>query len=134
MLFGWAKPIPVSFMSLRHPKRDMMWVGLAGPAVNIVLAIILSYFLKLEIPLNIHNVLEMAFFLNLGLAVFNMIPIPPLDGSRFVMGVLPNRIAYEYSKLEPYGLFIVVLLLNFGMLRFMYPVIEYLASLLGVLP
>jgi len=131
--FGWAKPVPVNPMNLEHPKRDMMWVGLAGPAINIALAVILSQFLKLDLSFEVKSVIQLAILINLFLAVFNMVPIPPLDGSRLVIGLLPNRYAYLYSRLEPYGIILVFLLFVVGKFQiFLLPVIDYLASLLGV--
>jgi len=131
--FGWAKPIPVNPMNFTHPKRDMMWVGLAGPAVNIVLAVILSQFLKLDLSGDIQSIIQLAILINLFLAVFNMVPIPPLDGSRLVIGLLPNRYAYLYSRLEPVGIILVFLLFVVGKFQILLlPVIDYLASFLGV--
>ena len=133
VILGWAKPVPVNFARLRNPKRDMVWVGLSGPMTNILLALILSIILKSNFfPLGIF-IFSMGILINLVLAIFNLIPIPPLDGSRFVMGLLPARYAYFYAKLERYGIVIVFLLLYFGALRrFIWPVVTQLASYLGV--
>jgi len=133
VILGWAKPVPVNFARLRNPKRDMMLVGLSGPMTNIFLAIILSIILKSNIfPVAI-SVLQMGILVNLVLAIFNLIPIPPLDGSRFVMGLLPARYAYFYAKLERYGIVIVFLLLYFGVLsRLVWPIVVQLARYLGV--
>ncbi len=133
ILFGWAKPVPVNFAGLRHPHRDMALVALAGPAVNVVLA-------WLYIQLLHWSVLSGSFYIlgwggilfNLTLAVFNMMPIPPLDGSRVVMGLLPRPLARQYAKLEPFGFLIVVVLLQLGMLQFLYPLISALGALLGI--
>ena len=132
MLFGWAKPIPVNFRALRHPKQDMMCVGMAGPLVNVLLAFFLSRFWNLELSAAWRTLLEISIYLNLGLAVFNMIPIPPLDGSRLVMGLLPRELAIPYMKLERFGLLIVVVCLQLGLLRFVYPIVDILANALGV--
>ena len=113
-LFGWAKPIPVNFSRLRNPRRDMMLVGLAGPAVNVVMAVAISQLARVPVPLEVYKFVEAAVFINLLLATFNMIPIPPLDGSRLVMGLLPRQLAVPYSRLEPYGIFIVILLVSGG--------------------
>lgn len=131
---GWAKPVPINPMNLSSPKRDMMWVGLAGPAVNIALAVVLSIFLKLNLVGGlVRSTIELAVYMNLFLAIFNLIPIPPLDGSRFVVGLLPNKYAYLYSRLEPYGIFIVMLLFVGGKFqRFLIPVVDLIASYLGV--
>lgn len=136
IIFGWAKPVPVNFFNLHNPKRDMIWVGLAGPFSNLIFAIILSMFLKLNIlaghPL-ILLLLGMGVLINLILAIFNMIPIPPLDGSRLVMGVLPRKYAAYYSYLEPFGIIILVALLYLGIVgRVIWPLVIYLSGLLGV--
>jgi Zn-dependent protease len=132
-IFGWAKPVPVNFSRLRDPKRDMMIVGMAGPLVNIVLAVFLSLFLKLDISDRAYELMAVGIFVNLLLAIFNLIPVPPLDGSRLVMGLLPGRYAFYYSQLERYGIVIVVLLLMAGMFeRIIFPLIILSARFLGV--
>lgn len=132
-VFGWAKPVPVSFARLKNPKRDMIWVGLAGPAVNIIIAVILSQALKMDIPKSTVPLIEIAVFINLLLAVFNLIPIPPLDGSRILMGLLPGKYAVAVSKLERYGILIVFGLLYLGAFRIViYPIIDYFGKILGV--
>ena len=133
VIFGWAKPVPVNFLALRHPKRDMMLVALAGPLVNIMLAVLLSFLLKGNVSSSDHQVLQMAVEINLVLALFNMIPIPPLDGSRVVMGLLPSKSAYAYAQLERYGVVIVFVLLYFGLLnRVVWPLVEFFKHLLGI--
>jgi len=117
ILFGWAKPIPVNFRGLHNPKQDMMWVGLAGPLANIILAIIISIIIKMKIALMPLLVLEYFMTLNLVLAIFNLIPIPPLDGSRVVMGLLPSKAAYQYMKLEQFGFIIIVIMLYLGLFQ-----------------
>lgn len=130
---GWAKPVPVNFMGLRNPKRDMIFVGLAGPAVNIAIALMASFLMHVVALESFKALLVLVIFINILLAVFNMLPIPPLDGSRLVMGLLPNRYAYPYSRLEPYGIIIVIVLLNFGLFhRFIIPIVDFLVTLLGV--
>ena len=132
-LFGWAKPVPVNFLRLRRPKTDMIWVGMAGPFVNVVMAI--SFSLLIHIPMfeKYGDVTALAVFVNLLLAVFNMIPIPPLDGSRLVMGLLPAALGRIYGQLERYGILIVVVLLYLGVFEWaVFPVVQFLGGLLGV--
>lgn len=131
--FGWARPVPVNFQALRNPKRDIIWVGLAGPLANIILAIIGSVLLRSGV-VNPSSLLEMLFMniivINLILAIFNLIPIPPLDGSRILMGILPTSISYRYSRLEPIGFFIVIFLIYIGFLSgVIWPIVRNLLRL-----
>ncbi|HEY5210612.1 MAG TPA: site-2 protease family protein [Stellaceae bacterium] len=113
-LFGYAKPVPVNFSRLNHPRMDMVWVALAGPGINILMAIgaaLLFYVIpfvptvaKLWAALNLRN----AVMFNVVLAVFNMIPLPPLDGGRVAVGLLPNFLARPLARLERYGIVIVI--------------------------
>jgi Zn-dependent protease len=113
-LFGYAKPVPVNFRSLRHPRIDMVWVALAGPATNIALALaaaaafhILDY-----VPANtaqwVADNLKNALLINVVLAVFNMLPIPPLDGGRVAVGLLPRVLGAPLARLEPFGMLILI--------------------------
>ncbi|CAB3853939.1 site-2 protease family protein [Achromobacter anxifer] len=116
MLFGWAKPVPVDFGRLRRPKQDMLWVALAGPAANLLMAILWAFSLRLFLESGLQESFwfEMAVAgvnVNLVLMALNLLPIPPLDGGRILFSLLPNRLAWQYSKIEPYGLVIVVILL-----------------------
>lgn len=135
VVFGWAKPVPVNFHSLGNPKKDMIWVGLAGPAANILFAILLSFILKffaLTGNLLLIKVLTTAIIINLVLAIFNILPIPPLDGSRVVMGMLPRELSIRYAKLEPYGFIIIFGLLYLGLIgSVIWPLVMYFARLLG---
>lgn len=116
-LFGWAKPVPVAFHRLRDPKRDMIWVALAGPAINIVLALAAGLLLQVVGELRANGVtlwmwenLKNAILANVVLACFNMLPIPPLDGGRVVTGLLPGRLAWRFAGLERYGLLVILAL------------------------
>lgn len=136
VVFGWAKPVPVNFYSLGNPKKDMIWVGLAGPAANILLAILLSFILKFsvirEYPLFL-AILNSVIIINLVLAIFNILPIPPLDGSRVAMGILPRELSVQYAKLEPYGFVIIFGMLYLGIVgSIIWPIVAYLARVLGV--
>jgi Zn-dependent protease len=113
-LFGYAKPVPVNFRALRHPRLDMVWVALAGPATNIALALFAAagFHLLGYAPAGavqwIADNLKNALVINVVLAVFNMLPIPPLDGGRVAVGLLPNVLAVPLSRLEPYGMLILI--------------------------
>jgi Zn-dependent protease len=132
MLFGWAKPVPVNFRNLRPLRLGMALVAIAGPLTNIALAFIFSRAYIWPPLSNVSNICAWGVMLNLTLAVFNMMPIPPLDGSRVVTSILPTKLAFYYSRLEPFGIIIVILLLNFGMLGFLSPMIEQVGNWIGV--
>jgi Zn-dependent protease len=122
-LFGWAKPVPVAFGNLRRPKRDMIWVAAAGPGANLAMAIGWALFLNLQAMLGVAETffIEMAkagIFVNIGLMALNLLPVPPLDGGRIAVGLLPDRLAYLLARLEPYGMFIVIFLLATNTLTF----------------
>ena len=116
-LFGFAKPVPVDFSKLRKPKRDMVLVAIAGPASNILLAILsalligLGNILPTSAGLWLVNNLENSIIINLLLAIFNLIPLPPLDGGRIAVGLLPRSVGWRLAKLEKFGLFILLGLL-----------------------
>ena len=113
-LFGYAKPVPVNFRALRNPRIDMVWVALAGPATNIVLALgaAAAFHLITYAPADaaqwIADNLKNALVINVVLAIFNMLPIPPLDGGRVAVGLLPDVLAVPLSRLEPYGMLILI--------------------------
>ena len=122
-MFGWAKPVPVDWGSLRKPKRDMIWVAAAGPGVNLVMAVIWALIYR---TLSAAGVQEPYFYLvaqagisvNLVFMALNLLPIPPLDGGRIVSGLLPTRMSIAYSRIEPYGLIILLVLMFTGALSF----------------
>ena len=113
-VFGWAKPVPVKFYRLKNPLRDMIIVAIAGPVTNVVLAFVAASILStmhnfalLDNPWLVRTLANF-FFINIILAVFNMIPIPPLDGGRVAVGLLPKYFSYQLARLERYGLFIII--------------------------
>jgi Zn-dependent protease len=122
LLFGWAKPVPVDWSRLNRPKRDMLWVALAGPASNLLMAILWA----VELRLLTGGGAGMSSFwvqmaiagvqINLVLMALNLFPLPPLDGGRIVFSLLPGPLAYKYSRLEPYGLVILLVLMMTGVL------------------
>ncbi len=118
-LFGYAKPVPINYGALRHPKRDMAWVALAGPAANFVMAFCWIVF---SLLLAVGGVKE-DFFMqmaragvlsNLVMFAFNLLPLPPLDGGRILFSILPNKLAYKFGRIEPYGFYILLGLLMFN--------------------
>ena len=116
-LFGYAKPVPVNFARLRQPRRDMIWVAAAGPGINIAMAYLAALLMYATVlvpdiaaPWLFQN-LKNALVLNVVLAVFNMLPLPPLDGSRVALGLLPSGVAVRYARLERYGMAIIIGLL-----------------------
>ena len=151
-LFGYAKPVPVDFSRLRHPKRDMVWVALAGPAVNLLQAFAWAVLIYLLSGMGSEErfFIELAqagVLVNLVMFAFNLFPLPPLDGGRIVVGLLPMRLAIGFSHIERYGFFIVMGLVLMGVINtlWMRPimmattkgiqwVLQPLASLLQLAP
>lgn len=143
--FGWAKPVPVNFANLDNPRRDMIWVALAGPVSNFALAIACGLLLRLVmlggggtgvVAAFVEPVALMAAFglyINIILGLLNLIPVPPLDGGRVLTGLLPPRQAESFARVEPFGMIIVLLLLFFTDFwkLLVHPVVELLAGLLA---
>ena len=133
-VFGAAKPVPVNYWSLKNPKRDMVWIGLAGPFANFILAFIIAGILRF-IPTQ--GVSAYLFFnlltINVVLAVFNLIPIPPLDGSKILTGLLPADLSEQYVKLERYGFIILFVFIWLGLFdRFLWPLVGLVIRMMGV--
>lgn len=121
-VFGYAKPVPVEFGNLRNPKKQMAWVALAGPAANFVMALGWMLLAMLLVAAGISEpflsrMAEAGILANILMFAFNLAPIPPLDGGRIVTGMLPNRLAYQFARIEPYGFYIVLALIYFKILN-----------------
>jgi len=122
ILFGWAKPVPVDFSRLRNPKRNMLWVAAAGPGSNLIMAIIwaLAYNFASMVPADFTMPLKLmaqaGILINVVLMVLNLLPLPPLDGGRIAVSLLPNHLAARYARIEPYGFIILLALLFTGIL------------------
>ena len=138
-LFGYAKPVPIDFSLLRHPKKDMAWVALAGPMANLLMGLL---WMALFFVLDAADIDEAYFYevaragvkINLILFAFNMFPLPPLDGGRILTSVLPNRYAFRFARFEPYGFFIMIGLMMLNLLNYwMVPVISGANVLLNIL-
>ncbi|MDD5504547.1 MAG: site-2 protease family protein [Candidatus Omnitrophica bacterium] len=133
---GWAKPVPVNFMSLNNPKRDMFWVGISGPAANFTVACALIALLKIFPVLSstvAGQVILLAAIINCFLCAFNLLPIPPLDGSRIISSILPYRYLALYDRLQPYGFLLVILVIWSGMFRkIFYGIILFMVRFLDI--
>jgi Zn-dependent protease len=133
-IFGAAKPVPINYWALRNPKRDIILVGAAGPAANLILAFLLSLILKVApLPGVLSGIALNLITVNVVLAIFNLIPVPPLDGSRILMGLLPDRLSYRYQSAEPFGFILLIILLWTGIIELIiWPIIANILRVLGV--
>lgn len=141
MLFGWAKPVPVNFGRLRKPKADMLWVAAAGPFMNFLMAIGWAALIKLALEnpesayaLPMVEMGKAGIQINSVLMVLNLLPIPPLDGGRIAVSLLPHRLAWQFAKLEPYGFPILLVLLFTGILGYvLWPLMSLFRAFIAVL-
>ena len=142
ILFGWAKPVPVNFANLRRPKQDMLWVAAAGPLSNLAMALLWAFVFKLGSGLALSNpgatwlilVGACGIFVNVIFMVLNLLPLPPLDGGRIAVSLLPHRLAWRYAQVERYGFLILMLLLFSGLLGLiLWPMIHLSISCVGAL-
>jgi Zn-dependent protease len=141
ILFGWAKPVPVDFSRLRNPKKDMFWVAAAGPGANLVMALLWASLLKLAavLPDNayttpLNEMSQAGMQSNAVLMLLNLLPIPPLDGGRIAVSLLPHHLAWRFARLEPYGFPILLLLLFSGILgTILWPGVAGFLHLLAVI-
>jgi Zn-dependent protease len=136
-MFGWAKPVPITWQNLRQPKRDMVFVAAAGPASNLIMAILWALVIRIGLALGDAG-LALVFmgvagiFINCILMVLNLLPLPPLDGGRVMTGLLPGPMAYKFSRIEPYGFFILIGLMVTGLLGvILWPVVEFFIGLMA---
>ena len=136
-IFGWAKPVPVNFSALRSPKQDMLWVAIAGPMSNFIMAII--WLVTIFVAINtgsqfLADMAQIGIQINLLLAVLNLLPLPPLDGGRVVSALLPPKISYQFDQLEAYGLFILLGLLFLGIFQsVIMPIVKFIQQWLYTL-
>ncbi len=137
-LFGWAKPVPVNFGNLHNPKSDMFWVAAAGPGANLLMALLWALLLKFGGPLDkpgfMATMAIQGITINIVLMVLNLIPIPPLDGGRIMVSILPNALAYRFAQIERFGFMLVIVLMATGMLNIvMTPLVRSSLHLISAL-
>jgi len=140
VIFGWAKPVPVTAENLHHPKRDMALVAVAGPTANLIMAILWALIMKLALmlpgglmglALPLTYMAGAGITINILLMVLNLLPVPPLDGSRVVAGFLPDPLAWKFSRIEQYGLIILLILMVTGILgKIMWPPVAALQGMI----
>jgi Zn-dependent protease len=137
-MFGWAKPVPVNWGSLRRPKQDMVWVAAAGPGANLVMAIGWAMLFRIASASGVqerfvYEVAQAGINVNLIFMALNLLPIPPLDGGRIVSGLLPMKMSLAYSRIEPYGLIILLVLMFTHLLSpLLRPLQEIGAAVVGI--
>lgn len=133
-VFGAAKPVPINYRALRNPKKDIIWIGLSGPLANLILAFIIAQALKfVPLPAVAAYLLSNLLLINVVLALFNLIPIPPLDGSRVLMGLLPEGLSQFYAGFERYGFIILFLFIWLGVFeRLLWPMVGLVIRFMGV--
>lgn len=139
-VFGWAKPVPINMYNLKNPKIDMIFVSLAGITANFLLAVcagilmfvIRTFFANADIMVSMYIILQYVIVINIVLFIFNLIPIPPLDGSRVVLFLLPRELAQKYAQIEKYGFWIILILLMTNILwKIIGPIANFLIKLLS---
>jgi Zn-dependent protease len=141
VLFGWAKPVPVNFGALRHPKKDMLWVALAGPATNLVMALGWGLLAMLAMSLQdnyfaepMMEMSQIGIRINIVLIALNMLPLPPLDGGRVAVSLLPHKQAFMLARLEPYGMFILIFMVMTPLLGWiLMPIVSGLTELINLI-
>ncbi|MFA4992856.1 MAG: site-2 protease family protein, partial [Candidatus Omnitrophota bacterium] len=133
-VFGAAKPVPINYRALKNPKKDIIWIGLSGPLANLILAFIIAQALKfVSLPAVAAYLLSNLLLINVVLALFNLIPIPPLDGSRVLMGLLPEGLSQFYAGFERYGFIILFLFIWLGVFeRLLWPMVGLVIRFMGV--
>ena len=141
ILFGWARPVPVNFGALRRPKQDMLWVAIAGPASNLAMALGWALLARLALAMQgnyfaapLLGMADWGIKINVVLMVLNLVPLPPLDGGRVAVSLLPHRQAFQLARIEPYGMFILIFLVISGLLGLiLLPLVNLMLGLISFL-